>query len=183
MTTVLEDLREIEQKEFWPALLDEGCAAFRQENIVAYYMEYCDGANPLDSHLIVCLQQDGSISWTWRKLCEEMGENKASVLYEKLIQCTALSLDRYRMLLKPIGAHYTSFSMKGLPDQYVEILIELGIIAVTAENIKFMRASYPKQTVNFLMHDRCGKITDMLEAGEVGHGRSGTYRPAGGQAA
>ena len=167
LETVLENLREVEQKAFWPVLLDEDRIAFCWENIIAYYMEYCDGTNPLDSHLVGCLQRGGSISWMWRKLREEMGEDKASALYEKLIRCTALALDRYRMLLKPIGAHYTSFSIKGLPDEYVEILIELGIIAVTAENVKFMRASYPGQMANFLIQDKCAKLSDMMEAGEA----------------
>lgn len=103
--------------------MDEDCIAFQWENVAAYYMEYCDGANPFDSHLIGFLQRGGSISWTWHKLREEIGEDKASVLYEKLIRCTAFTLDRYRMLLKPISAHYTSFTIKGLPDEYAKVII------------------------------------------------------------
>ena len=141
LETVLESLREVEQKAFWPVLLDKGRIAFQWENIVAYFMEYCDGEDPLDSHLTGFLQRGSGISWTWRILCGEIGEAKASALYRKLIQCADLSPDRYRTLLKPISARYTSFTIKGLPDPYVGILIELGIIPVTVENVKFMRAS------------------------------------------
>lgn len=96
-----------------------------------------------------------------------MGTDGANAFYQKLIQCTALSQDRYRAALKPIGAHYTSFTISGIPDEYEKILIDLGIIPVTAENIKFMRTSYPSQIVNFLMQDGCSKFADMLEAGEA----------------
>lgn len=96
-----------------------------------------------------------------------MGTDEANAFYQKLIQCTALSQDCYRAVLKPIDAHYTSFTIKGLPDEYAKVLIDLGIIPVTTENVKFMRVSYPGQMVNFLMRDDCSKFSDMMEAGEA----------------
>jgi len=168
LCTVLQDLREVNQADLWPALLDENCVAFQWENVVAYYREHCDGTNPLDNHLIDFLQRsDDSINWTWGKLREEMGEDSASVFYQKLIQCTSLSAERYRVILKPIGAHYDVFTVKGLPDEYVEIVIELGIIAVTSEKMDFMRSSYPNQLVNFLLQDRGGKLIKMAENAEI----------------
>lgn len=168
LNTVLEDLREVEQKELWSVLLDEDCAAFQWENVVAYYTEFCSKTNSLDEHLIGFLQRgDASIAWTWDGLCSEIGTDEASIFYRKLIQCTELSEDRYYAVLKPFGVHYDVFTVKGLPDEYAEILIRLGIIAVTAENVKFMRTSYPNQVVDFLMQDKCGKFVDMVEKGET----------------
>lgn len=168
LDTVLENLREVEQKAFWPVLLDEDCISFCWENATSYYAEYCSKTNPLDDHLVGFLQRGNSgIAWTWDNLCDEMGTDEANVFYQKLIQCTALSPDCYRAVLKPIDAHYTPFIIKGLPDEYAKVLIDLGIIPVTAENIKFMRASYPGQMVNFLMQDGCSKFSDMMETGEA----------------
>ena len=168
LNTVLENLREIEQKELWSVLLDEDCVAFQWENVVAYYTEYCSKTNSLDDHLIGFLQRgDDSIAWTWDGLCSEIGTDEANIFYRKLIQCAELSKDRYHTVLKPFGAQYDVFTVKGLPDEYAEILIELGIIAVTAENVKFIRTSYPNQVVNFLMQDECGKFADMVEKGEA----------------
>lgn len=168
LNSVLENLREVEQKEFWPILLDEDCIAFRWENVVAYYIEYCSKTNSLDDHLIGFLQRGNDrIAWTWNGLCSEIGTDEANILYRKLIQCAELSKDRYCAVLKPFGVHYDIFAMKGLPDEYVEVLIGLGIISVTAENVKFMRTSYPNQVVNFLMQDECGKFADMVEKGEA----------------
>lgn len=166
--TVLQDLRQVDRTELWPTLLDEKCVDFQWENVVAYYKENCDGTNSLDRHLIDFLQQGyDSLNWTWGKLREEMGEDSASVLYQKLIQCTSLSTERYRAILKPIGAHYDVFTTKGLPNEYLEIVIELGIIAVTSENIDFMRSSYPNQLANLLMRDRGRKVAAMADKGEV----------------
>ena len=57
--------------------------------------------------------------------------------------------------------------MEGLPAEYVKILTELGIIAVTSENVKFMRTAYSDQMVNFLMQDKCDKYVDLIEKGEA----------------
>lgn len=168
LNTVLENLCEVEQKELWPILLDEDCVAFRWKNVTAYYTEHCSKTNSLDNHLIGFLQQgDDSIALTWDGLCSEIGADEAKIFYRKLIQCTELSKDRYHAVLKLFGEHYDVFTVKGLPDEYVEILIGIGVIAVTAENVTFMRTSYPNQVVNFLMQDKCGKFADMVEKGEA----------------
>lgn len=152
LSTVLEDLREVEQKTLWPVLMDENCVAFQWKNVIAYYTEYCSKTNPIDDHLIDFLQRsDDNIDWTWNGLCSEIGEDEANVFYKKLIQCTKLSENRYRAMLDLLNRQYNVFTVEDLPAEYVEILIGLRIIAVTAENVKFMRTSYPDQTVNFLM--------------------------------
>lgn len=168
LNTVLGDLCEVEQKELWPVLMDEDCVASQWENVIAYYTEYCSKTNPLDDHLINFLQRSNDdIDWTWNGLCDEIGTDEANVFYGKLIQCTKLSESRYRAMLKPFGAHYNVFTVKDLPTGYVEILIELGIIAVTAENVEFMRTSYSNQMINFLMQDNCGKFVALIEKGEA----------------
>lgn len=168
LNTKLEHVAEVEQKTLWSVLMDADCIVFRWENIIAYYLEYCAGEKKLDDHMIHFLQQgDRDITWTWDDLLNQLGKTEANILYSKLIQCDALSTDRYREILRPIDAHYTSFSIKNLPNAHVKILIELGIIAVTAQNIEFMRGSYSEHVVDFLMFDGGSNFAAMVEASEV----------------
>ena len=168
LSTVLEDLREVEQKALWPILMDKDSVTFRWENVIAYYIEYRGKTNQLDDHLIGFLQRsDDIIAWTWDGLCGEIGTDEANIFYRKLIQCTNLSKNRYYAMLKPFGVQCDVFTVKELPDEYVEVLIELKIIAVTAENVEFMRTAYPNHMVNFLMQDECNKFADMIEKGEA----------------
>lgn len=168
LNTKLENVEEVEQKTLWPVLMDADSIVFRWENVIAYYMEYCAGEKNLDDHLISFLQRGSrDMAWTWNGLLKQIGEVERNNLYKKLIQCNELSADRYRAILKPISAYYSSFVIKDIPDAHVKILIELGIIAVTAQNVEFMRESYSNQVVDFLMFDKGNKFVTMVEASEV----------------
>ncbi len=162
--TDVYELNQVDKKELWPILLDRNLVVHRWENVVCYYMEYCSGKNPLDDHIIDYLQRNsGSIMWEWNALAEPIGTDETNVLYRKLIQCTKLSLDSYQAILEPIGASYTAFSIKDIPDEYMTVVIRLGIIKVTAENIKFMRTTYPEKVIDFLLQDGGDAFVDLIE--------------------
>lgn len=168
MNTVIEGLTDVIQTVFWPILLDKDCIAFQWKNIIDYYMEFCAGTNSFDAPLIGFLQRgNNDIAWTWDKLHTKIGKEEVNAFYSKLIRCTNLSIERYQMILKPLGAHYDSFAIDDLPDEYVQVLIKLGIIAMTAKNVKFMRLTYPKQMVNFILQDRCKKFIALIKKNEV----------------
>lgn len=168
MNTDIDDLTKVTQTVFWPILLDENRITYQWENIIAYYVEFCIGADSFDTHLIGFLQRGNSdITWTWDKICMKMNREKANAFYSKLIRCTDLSIERYRDLLRPIGARYDSFSIDDIPGEYIQVLVELGIIAMTAKNVKFLRSTYPKQMVNFILRDKCRKFIALIKKNEV----------------
>lgn len=72
-------------------------------------------------------------------------------MQDRLLECTKLSLNRYRAVWATMGIYYTSLSTTTLTDEYISILIDLGIIAVTTDNVAYIRQLYPNFMTDFLL--------------------------------
>ena len=163
LDTVLAMVTDIENRNLWPALFDNNTVRPTSSNILAYYKAFCNGKAQLDQHLVNMLQSNASkIIWLRSDVEEYIDDNEADCLYKKLIQCTNLPTDSYRTVLKAIAdITYDAFEIRDLPDEYIAIVIDLGIIEINADNLDFVRRYYPEQVIRFLMQNN-GSVTSKL---------------------
>lgn len=163
LDTVLAMVTDIENRNLWPALFDNNAVRPTSSNILAYYKAFCNGKAQLDQHLVNMLQSNASkIIWLRSDVEEYIDDNEADCLYKKLIQCTNLPTDSYRTVLKAIAdITYDAFEIRDLPDEYIAIVIDLGIIEINADNLDFVRRYYPEQVIRFLMQNN-GSVTSKL---------------------
>ena len=165
--THLDMLEDIEQHELWPSLLQAKRVSFFWENVADYYAAYCVDNNEIDETLCNFLEKGRAyLYWNSNRLNKRIGKETTDKLQDSLLKCTELSLNRYRAIWSTMDIQYTRLSAT-LSDDYISILIELGIIAVTTDNVAYIRQSYPNFMVDFLLNDSGTAIAKLATKGDI----------------
>lgn len=161
-------LEMVKNKAFWPMLLDNDIVPPSNKNLFDYYMEFCAQDKTLDDHFAGMLKRNAEkIKWKWREMTDYLEIDEANILLKKLLCCDMLSTKEYRAVLQPIGAHPDSFSIAGLTEEYITVIIDLGFIRVTKGNLNFIRSHYPNQVTLFLMQKKGVDIVILAEQNEI----------------
>lgn len=166
LDTQLDKLTDIEPRELWPDLLEAGLVSFIWENIADYYNAFCVEDNSLDEALCGFIEAGAAdLTWTNDKLAERIGAEAADSLLLALLDCPKLSPERYRAVWASLNIMYSNLALTELPDSHILGLIELGVVEVTAENAKLVRASYPAHMANFALNDGGYRFTKLAAEG------------------
>ena len=64
--------------------------------------------------------------------------------------CNELSNKKYKELLRSFSLEYDKFNFTEIPNEKIDILVDLSIISMTTENLLFMRSNYIDNTLNFI---------------------------------
>lgn len=168
LDTHLEMLEKITQKELWPDLLQAELVTFIWENVADYYAAHCDGDKKLDEVWCNFIENgDNDLNWSRSKLEMRIGAENRNSLLDKLLECTELSLERYRAVWDSLDVIYTRISPLKLSDEYLAIIIGLHIIDITAENTEYIRQSHPDLMVDFAFSDGGTAIVELTSKGDV----------------
>lgn len=168
LDTHLEMLEKITQQELWPDLLQAELVSFNWENVADYYATHCTGDRKLDEEWCNFLENGSNdLSWSKSKLEMRIGEENTNSLLDKLLECTELSLERYRAIWKTLDVKYTRVSPLELSDEKLAIIIGLHIIDITIENTEYIRQSYPDFIVDFVLSDGGAAIVELTSKGDV----------------
>ena len=167
LDTTIKTLEMVENTAFWPLLLDDDVVPPSSKNLLDYYTEFCAQGKPLDDHFVGMLERNANgITWKEKDIEACLGEDESKMLLRKLLQCNALPLKAYRAVLQPIKAYYDSFAVTGLTGEYIAVVIELGFIRVTGENLNFIRNYYPNHVIQFLMQNNGVSAVELVEQSE-----------------
>lgn len=96
-----------------------------------------------------------------RALWPELIGSQAVLVNEKL------SLERYQTALAGMTFSYKKFLFHGIPDERMKIVLELGIVPVTIENIAVIREDYPRLWNDFVLSKDADDLTKLMDTDEV----------------
>ena len=161
LQTQLDLLEEIEEISLWDLFLQKGLMQYSKSNILHYYFK---SGNRLNKILISFINSSSKIlEFSKDNIDESFGEESTSLLFDDVIICKTLINDKYKNILEELVYEYSKFTIEEIPEEKVRILIELGIIKMTAENIAFMRISYQTAFIYFVEKNISEYITKVLE--------------------
>lgn len=167
LDTTIKTLKLVENKAFWPPLLEDDAVPPNSENLLNYYAEFCISAQTFDTCFIGTLERNADkVKWKWADITADLGDETAAVFLKKLICCTDLAIEQYRAILRPIRTSYSSFEITGLTEEYIAAVIELGFISMTGDNLNFIRNYYPNHVIQFLMQDNGVSAVELVEQSE-----------------
>ncbi len=167
LDTTIKTMKLVENKAFWPSLLEDDAVPPSSENLLNYYAEFCISAQTFDTYFIGTLERNADkVKWKWADITADLGDEAAVVFLKKLICCTDLAIEQYRAVLRPIRTSYSSFGITGLTEEYIAAVIELGFISMTGENLNFIRSYYPNHVIQFLMQNNGVSAVEFVEQSE-----------------
>lgn len=149
LQTVIECIENVTNKEIWSLLLLQKRVKYSVDNILSYYFYSEKG---LDSSLVQFVNSNnGDLNFDYEFINNKFGDNSASEFYKAIITCGELLDEKYHMILLSLNMVYESFIYKEIQGEKIIILIKLGFILMTDENLSFMRENYPEQLVPFII--------------------------------
>lgn len=66
-----------------------------------------------------------------------------------------------------MNRYYDSFSFENIEEDKMEILIKLGVIRMTPENLLFMREYYPNQVLMFIVKNYKEYTDEVINEDEI----------------
>lgn len=67
-----------------------------------------------------------------------------------MIICNDIDTSKYKQILVSLKFHYNNFNIKDISNDKIVVLINTNIIRMTANNLEFMRETYPNQNSYFI---------------------------------
>jgi hypothetical protein len=80
----------------------------------------------------------------------DFGENAALDFFKAIVTCNELNNEIYQSILCSLNRHFPSFSLTGIDEDKILVLIKLKIIQMSEDSLIFMRAHYPNQLMPFI---------------------------------
>jgi hypothetical protein len=160
LQTVIEHIEKVSNKELWSLLLQQKHIKYSEDNILNYFFQSEKG---LDSYLVQFINTNSDdLSFNYESINNKFGENTASKFYIAIITCNQLSNNKYETILVIFNRYYNSFTYKEIDGDKITILIKVGIIRMTSENLSFMRENYPDHIVSFIVKSISQYTNDII---------------------
>jgi len=148
LQTVVECISDVVNVELWSLLLQHQLVKYSEDNILDYFFQNGQG---LDSFLIEFINNNSDkLSFNYKSIVNKYGEENKSKFVKAIVTCNQLLNERYKTIFSSLKLVYDYFSYQEVEVEKIKILIEIGVIRMTAENLAFIRENYPDQLVLFI---------------------------------
>lgn len=139
---------------------------------------YFNNTKLIDNYLIDFINHDPSFKLK-KNIFLQLDKNSQDDFSTQIVSANNLELSIYKSMLKVINTYYKKFDISGLPDDRLEVLIDLKIIKFNATNLEFIRNEYPSMNYHFIsrnikkyieieedVHDEA-ELNDLLKYSEL----------------
>ena len=168
LNTVISRIVQVEDSSLWGRLLDHNIVDYSEENIFAYFEK--QKGTELDHTLVSFINcHDMILNFSDYNCTEESKEQ----MFTSFILCNDIENTRYEKLLSSFKLEFKEFSISGISDEKIDILIKIPIVPMTKENLVFMRNEYSDHVLNFIninidqyvdiMDDEIFSLQELLE--------------------
>ena len=145
LNTVISRIVQVEDSSLWGRLLDNDSVDYSEENIFAYF-EKQKGIE-IDHTLVSFINCHDMILNFSEYNCREESKEQMFTIF---ISCNDIENTRYEKLLSSFKLEFKEFSISGISDKKIDILIKIPIVPMTKENLVFMRNEYSDHVLNFI---------------------------------
>ncbi|BAL82801.1 hypothetical protein SELR_10930 [Selenomonas ruminantium subsp. lactilytica TAM6421] len=152
LKTRINQIEKVEDKELWRALLQYDVVKYSLGNIFSFFVEM-PSESRIDLYGYLNEHSNEVLSGGWNDEFKTLNEERQSDMFDAVVIANQLDNNVYRFILQNMGDSYEEFDVKDIEEEKVNILIELNIIPMTDETLKFMRQEYPSTVINLICNN------------------------------
>ncbi len=161
LETELQSLKDIKELNLWDSLLIHNVIKYSEDNILYYFFEK---GKKLDETLVNFINgNDKSLKFLIKHIDSILGKNSTPLLFDEVIICDKIHDNKYKNMLAHLNFYYDTFEIVGISESKVKILIDLGIIKMTADNVEFMKENYESQFLYFIIKNIDKYVDNVME--------------------
>lgn len=154
LRTVITSIKEIEDNSLWTSLLDADIVEYSECNIMDCF-ESLKLSESVVSYINRC---DSNLDFSKTEYDEDMKKS----LFESVIISHEISNLKYKQILMSLKYDYDNFDIVGISGDKIIILIDVDIIRMTVDNLKFMRENYINQKFYYI-HKNIDEYIDIMQ--------------------
>lgn len=154
LRTVITSIKEIEDNSLWTSLLDADIVEYSECNIMDCF-ESLKLSESVVSYINRC---DSDLDFSKTEYDEDMKKS----LFESVIISHEISNLKYKQILMSLKYDYDNFDIVGISGDKIIILIDVDIIRMTVDNLKFMRENYINQKFYYI-HKNIDEYIDIMQ--------------------
>ncbi len=137
----ISQLNQVENKDFWPRLMD-GHVAAELQNLTDYYFLTENGMDEVLADYIN--RYPGPITLSEKELDKAYGEGKAELLLMDIMRCNSLVKEKYNELVKSFSLTCDAADIGIVDEDKMQILLFWKKVPMTQENLQYIREHYPR---------------------------------------
>ena len=150
LETEISSLSCLKTIAFWELLATRRLVKHTEQNIIDFFENW---SNELTDIIIDFINSDEP-DYDFSFLRKEEKKALWSSFFNAVVSRDKLNDNHYRKILSTIKRFYTNgFNVPGLSDAKLDILIDLGIIPVQKDSLKFLRENHQSTVMNFILKD------------------------------
>lgn len=153
LRTAITSIKEIEDNSLWTSLLDADIVEYSECNIMDCF-ESLKLSESVVSYINRC---DSDLDFSKTEYDEDMKKS----LFESVIKSHEISNLKYKQILMSLKYDYDNFDIVGISGDKIIILIDVDIIRMTVDNLKFMRENYIDQKFYYI-HKNIDEYIDIM---------------------
>ncbi len=156
--TKIDDVNAIRNPEYQAMLLEQGHVAISGENILDYFKA---SDCTIDEHLGALLNDNPYPEGLTMGFAEDHLGDESGFL-TSVIRSEYISDEKLAEIAQAYRAQFNHFAIEGLSDERMELLVTLGVVRPTADNLLFVRESNPEAAKYFATVDPAGYLDMVL---------------------
>lgn len=149
LATQMTCLQDVKDESLWTKLLEKDLVAFSSDNFFDYFFKM----NEVINKALVKYLNDSAeaLDFNYNSINKKYGEGKGGTIFRGIVKCEDIKNDKYREIIKKANMLYNQFPFVNLSKSKIDILISLGVIAITKDNLAFLRENYPDNIETFIL--------------------------------
>lgn len=154
LSTTITSIKKIVDSSLWSSLLDADIVQYSECNIMD-----CFSVVKLSESVISYINRC-DIDLDFSKT--DYDKDDKEKLFDGVITCNDIDNLKYKQILVSLNFIYDKFDIAEISDDKITILIDIGIIRMTVDNLKFMRENYLNQKDYFIFKN-IEKYVDIMD--------------------
>lgn len=147
LTTVIPEISSVENKDLWSSLLEGKNVDYSSSNIVGYFESF-----GLNNTLVEFINSSDTPA-DFSDVSNSFSETTAEKLFDEILKCNSISTNFYKSALLELGFIFEDFTVSGIDEDKMRILINEGVIVFNANNMDFIRKNYSEIRYVFIMRN------------------------------
>ena len=147
LTTVIPEISSVKNKDLWSSLLKGKNVDYSSSNIAGYFESF-----GLDDTLVEFINSS-DMPADFSDVSNNFSETTARKFFDEILKCNPISTDIYKSALLDLGFICDDFTVSGIDEDKIHVLINEGIIIFNANNMNFIRDNYKSIRYDFIMRN------------------------------
>lgn len=160
LQTIIERIDSVEDKELWIILLQNRHVKYSSDNVLKNFFLKAQGMDP--SLIEFINGNSDNLSFDYELIDKVYGDKSGSQFLSAIVTCNQLDNKKYEDILVSLDRIYEEFSYEEILEEKIIILIKIGVIEMTIENLQFMRKHYKNNLMMFIRENIAQYVDEVI---------------------